>query len=360
MTSETRGKVQTVLGLIEPEDLGPTLMHEHLFADSSVSGYYFKAPDDPIGRELAYEPVSISNLWWVRYNFKDNLDNFVLGDTDTAVDELGRFKDAGGGTIVELTTKGIGREAQMLATVSERTGIPIVMGTGYYVDASHPADARIPERTDEDLADEMVDEITQGVGDRGVRAGIIGEIGCSWPLTDNEKKVLRASAIAQRATGASINVHPGRNDKALVEIVDVLKEAEGDCMRVVISHMDRTGYPLEERQKVLDEGCVLEYDVFGLEGYYPARSALLDDKLPTMPNDVGRILEIKELIDLGYGSQITISHDIGMKMMLTRYGGWGYGHIFRNVVPLMGVFGLTESDIDQLLVETPKRLLPLT
>jgi phosphotriesterase-related protein len=105
-------------------------------------------------------------------------------------------------------------------------------------------------------------------------------------------------------------------------------------------------------------GCYLEYDVFGLEGYYPARAALAEGALPTTPNDIGRIKEIQELIEKGYIKQILISHDIGMKTMLTSYGGWGYAHILREVVPLMKIYGMTDEQIHTLMVENPKRLLP--
>ena len=86
------------------------------------------------------------------------------------------------------------------------------MGAGWYIDKVHPEE--MGERTESDLADQMVTELTDGVGDTGVRAGIIGEIGCSWPLTDNERKVLRAAATAQQETGAPVLIHPGRDPSA--------------------------------------------------------------------------------------------------------------------------------------------------
>ncbi len=356
---EQKGKVQTVLGLIEPEDLGITLMHEHLFTDGTVSGYYFKEPENAGDRLLAHQPVSMENLWFIRYRMKDNLDNLVLLDEGTAIQEAMRYKLEGGSTIVDQTNIGLARDPQALARVSRATGLNIVMGCGYYVEESYPSKEHVTDSSVEKLGEEMVRDITVGVGTTRIRSGMIGELGCSWPLRDNERKVLQASAYAQKKTGVSINVHPGRAPQAIIEIADVLAKASADLNRVVISHMDRCGYPLETRKQLLEAGCVLEYDVFGLEGYYPARSALMDGVLPDIPNDVGRIKEIKELIVMGYLGQITISHDIGMKMMLTRYGGWGYAHILRDVVPLMQVYGMTEEQIRSLLVETPRRLLTL-
>lgn len=359
MTKDEAPYIQTVLGAIPPEDAGTTLMHEHVFCDGSVSGYYFQEPDDPEFRHLAHEPVSIENLWWVRYNFKDNRDNFLLDDREAAVHEVTRYAEAGGNSLLELTVPGIGRDPEGLVEVAKTTGINIIMGTGYYVEASHPSKARIEERPVDDITDEMLSELRSGVGQSGVRAGAIGEIGCSWPLAENERKVLRAAGQAQGESGAMLNVHPGRHDDALAEIRDELAATGADLTKVVLSHMDRCGYELDTRRDVLDSGCVVEYDHFGLEGYYPARTALADGKLPDLPNDVGRIKETMELIELGYAGQIVLSHDIGMKIQMTRYGGWGYGHLLRNVVPLMRTYGLSDADIETMLVETPRRLLSI-
>ena len=87
------------------------------------------------------------------------------------------------------------------------------------------------------LADarEIVNDVVEGVGDTGVRAGIIGELGCSWPLRPNEAKVLKASAQAQKETGAPITIHPGRHIDAPFEIIDVLDKAGADISRVVMT-----------------------------------------------------------------------------------------------------------------------------
>ena len=166
-------------------------------------------------------------------------------------------------------------------------------------------------------------------------------------------------AIAQRETGASVNIHPGRNDCAPLEILEILAAAGADLSRVVISHMDRCGYSLDTRLRLLDAGCYIEYDLFGFEGYYPARVALAEGTLPDTPNDVGRIKEILDAIERGYSSQLLLSHDIGMKVMLVRYGGWGYAHLLREVVPLMRVFGINREAIDTMMIDNPRRLLTL-
>ena len=353
------GKVQTVLGLIDPEELGITLPHEHLLLDGTVSGVYFIEPTETSKRILAHQPVTLENLSWVRYHATDNLDNQILLDEQMAIREALLCKLYGGSTIVEQTNVGLGRDPEALARISRATGLNIIMGSGYYIAGSYSKEM-MDAKTDEDIAEEIVRDITVGVDDTGIRSGIIGELGCSWPLKDDERKVLRAAAYAQKRTGAAIWVHPGRNEMAPIESMEVLANAGADLSRVVICHMDRCGFLLDTRRKLLDACCYIEYDLFGFEGYYSARVALADGHLPDLPNDVGRIKEIKELIDMGYLKQILVSQDIASKVMLVSYGGWGYAHLLREVVPLMRIYGISDEQINTMMVENPKRLLPFT
>ncbi len=352
------GKVQTVLGLIEPESLGITLPHEHLLIDQTLGGVYFVEPESLSERALAHQPVTLENLSWVRYHTKDSLDNQILDSVDTAIREALLFKLEGGTTIVDQTNRGIGRDAHALARISRATGLQVVMGAGYYADGPGTRE-HVASVSEDTLAEEIVADFTRGVDDTGIRSGIIGELGCSWPLKPNEAKGLRAGAMAQRLTGASLTVHPGRNDHAPLEIIDILAGAGADLSRVVINHMDRCGYSLETRLSLLQSGCFIEYDLFGFEGYYPARVALAEGKLPDIPNDIGRIREIADLIERGYLNRVLLSHDIGMKVMLVSYGGWGYAHLLREVAPLMQVFGMTGENIHTMMVENPKRLLTI-
>jgi len=352
------GRVQTVLGTIEPANLGITLPHEHLLIDQTLGGVYFVEPESLSERALAHQPVSLENLSWVRYHTKDSLDNQILDNMEMAVKEATLFKLEGGKTIVDQTNRGIGRDARALARISRATGLHVIMGSGYYADSPSIRD-HVSQQSEEKLAEEIVGDFTLGVDDTGIRAGIIGELGCSWPLKPNEAKGLRAGAIAQRLTGAPITVHPGRNDRAPLEIVDLLDAEGADLSRVVINHMDRCGYSLETRLSLLKAGCYIEYDLFGFEGHYPARVALAEGKLPDMPNDLGRIKEIIDLIERGYLHRILVSHDIGMKVMLVSYGGWGYAHLLREVAPLMRIYGITDPQITALMVDNPRQLLTL-
>lgn len=347
--SKLTGNAQTVLGIVSPECLGVTLPHEHLFDDLSVYcllGLKME-PREATANRVFHLPLTLENLWRIPFN-APNLDNMKLQDEEIAIREASFFQRAGGDSIVELTTSSEGRDPLALMHVSRATGLNIIMGSGYYCAATHPDD--MDSKTEEDICAELVSEVTDGVADTGVRVGVIGEIGCSWPLTRNEEKVLRAAAIAQRQTGAPLSIHPGRDVKAPLEIIAILSKAGADISHTVMSHVDRTLRRMEDLWKLAETGCYLEYDLCGTEGYYSYSSI-------DLPNDHQRVNEIMELINQGYLSQILVSQDICTKRRLRSYGGHGYDHILRNMVPVMRNKGMSGEQIRTLIVENPQRLL---
>jgi len=348
--SKIAGKVQTVLGVIDSQDVGVTLPHEHLFIDGKC---IFTEPEAASDRALAYEPVDWHNLSWLRYHPYENLDNMRLLDEQEAIDEAMVFKKAGGRTIVDVTINGIGRDPKALARISRVTGLNVVMGSGYYVAPSlSPEFAAKPEV---EITDEIVQDITVGVGGSGIRSGLIGEIGCTWPLHVNEDKVLRAAAKAQQKTGACLSVHPGRNRQAPFDVVGILEQSGADLSRVIICHIDARVRDHEGRTQLLQKGCVLEYDLCGWEGHFPTYWTA--DDYMDLPNDTQRIHEIRRHIEEGYGNQIFMSHDICAKTRRVRYGGWGYAHILNYVVPMMRQRGITQEQIDAIIIGNPRRLL---
>jgi phosphotriesterase-related protein len=346
--SELKGKIQTVLGLISSEELGITLPHEHLICDGTT---WYSEPDEASEKRLMRQPVTIDILWWLRYHAFQNWDDLQLLDEQTAVDEVLIYKAHGGRSIVELTIRGIGPDPQAVARISRLTGINIIMGTAYYVEQSYPANIDMNAKSEEEIAEEFITDVMAGFGNTGIHAGLIGEVGCSWPFTDNERKVMRAAARAQQATGAVVNIHPGQNEAAAMECIRELDRAGGDINRTIMSHVERAVRDPGNRLELAKTGCVIEYDLFGREGYYPTRFRLLD-----VPNDAQRINELKELADKGYQNQIFVSHDNYTKSSLCRYGGWGYAHILRDAVPVMKLKGLSQELIDTILISNPKRL----
>jgi len=342
------GKAQTVLGLIESEKIGITLPHEHLLLDLSTR---FVLPDDRVTtKAMAEMPVSMENLGWLRCNWYHNIDNLRLDNIGLAIKEVERFRNEGGSTIVDQTNNGLGRDPQAIARISRATGVNVIMGSGYYVSSS-PIGPELKAKSVEQLGEEIAKDIFEGVD--GICAGIIGEIGAdSWPLCEEEKKSLKAASLAQKATGASINVHTGRRAESHPLILEILEKAGANLNRVILSHLDRDTYPMEKLVELAKTGCCLEFDLFGTEGYHPQRYENIDT-----PNDAERINRISELVDKGFLNQILISHDTHIKIGLAAYGGHGYDHILRNVLPWMLEKGFSKENIDTIIKRNPKRLL---
>jgi phosphotriesterase-related protein len=338
------GVIRTVTGDLAPEALGTTLLHEHLLCDIT--------PPELAAKCLPDTPITLETVFEIRHHWCRHPGNNRLDSIEVAVAELERFRAAGGSAVVELTVQGIAPDPDGLRIISERARIRVIAGCGWYT--AEFAGELVAARTLGQLERELVAAVEHGIGASGVRAGIIGEIGCSWPLHELERKVLMAAARAQAVTGAPISIHPGRHTAAPREILDILVANGARDERVIIGHLDRTLFELDDILRLAGRGCGLEWDFFGIESsYYPF--APID-----LPNDGRRVELIRVLIDRGHGPQVLIAHDICTKTRLRRFGGHGYAHILQNVVPLMRSKGWSEAEIDFLLTDNPRRFLTLS
>ena len=344
------GKVQTVLGLISPGELGITLTHEHILCDFSVVTH---APDTASGKAFYQMPVTLETLGRIVHYAEPNADDRRMMDIPTAIDEAMLYKQYGGQSVVDATCVGISRDPIGLARIARATGLNVIMGASYYLATTHPSD--MDSRTEDQIYNEIVADVTEGVGDTRVKAGVIGEVGCSWPLADNERKALRASARAQRATGAPLLIHPGRDEKSPSEVIEVLRESGADLGRTIISHIDRTVFHRETLNKIAETGCYLEWDLFGREySYFPANLSI------NMPSDAKRLDDIMWTISQGHGRKVVIAQDICNKHRLERYGGHGYSYILGNILPRMRTRGFSGSAIDDIMVNNPREVLTFT
>ncbi len=346
----TSGYIQTVLGAIDPDEMGVTMPHEHLLAD--VTCLYVE-PTTASDKFMSRQPITMENLWWLRYHNNNHMDNLYIDDEQTAIEEALIYKREGGHTIVDATTIGEAPDPLGLARISRATGLHVIAATGYYVASSHPPE--VAAMSVDDMATKMIRDITSGIDDTGIRAGIMGELGCSWPLHDDERKVLVAAAMTQRETGAAISIHPGRDEAAPMEIMGILTEAGAAPEKIIMGHIERTVFNLETLKEIADTGALIEWDLFGQDlSYYSAA-------LPHIarPTDAQRLDQIAWLIEQGHADKVLVSHDVGGKAYLTKYGGNGYGHIMRVVVPWMRRRGFKEEDIDAMLVDNPKRALTI-
>jgi len=302
---------------------------------------------------MAHAPLGWDTLSWLRYHPYESLDNVRMLDEVEATEELTLYRKAGGGTLVDVTIPGIGRDPGALARMSRATGVNIVMGTGLYTEPSLPALYR--SMNVDEMAALFVSELREGVGSTGIRAGIIGEIACNWPVAPTELKAVRAAALAQQETGVSISLHPGRNSEAPFHLVSILRESGAELSRVIFCHTDARLRRHEDRIRLAEQGCVLEYDLWGWEGHFP--SYWTSDEYMDLPNDTDRLNELRALIDSGHIERVVMSHDICVRSRRVRWGGWGYVHIPTYVVPMMRRRGFSDVEIRQLTVENPRRLL---
>jgi phosphotriesterase-related protein len=339
--AELKGRTQTVLGVIDPAELGPTLMHEHIISDLTRPKLAATGVEG--------DEIDICNCWKINYGQMTSALKYKLNQSDIAIQEIREMVEAGGRTVVDLTSGGIKPNPKALADISRASGAHIVMGCGHYVEEFQ--DPRNSDRGVEDFASEMVSQVLEGAWGTDVRAGIIGEIGCQAPWTAQERRVMQGAILAQQETGAAINVHPGRHEDQPQEVAAFFLAQGAPMDRMVLSHIDRTIFDETRLLRLADTGCVIEFDLFGMEqSYY--QLADID-----MPNDAVRLRLMRTLIDHGHLDRIVISHDICYRTRLTRYGGHGYQHIYANVIPMMRRRGYSETEIETIMVKTPQRLL---
>lgn len=296
----------TVLGPVPASALGTTLTHEHLFID----------------------------LW------KEFHREGVLNDQELVVREVAAFTASGGRTIVDCSNGDLGRDPQGLVNVARATGVNIVMSTGHY---RRPyLDENWIDRNDDDaVAAELIRDLDVGVGDSGIRAGVIGEIGCerAW-VAAVEERSFRAAAKAHLATGITISTHAAGWPVGIKQL-DILEAAGVAPERVVVGHCDTVSSP-KYHLDVARRGAYVQFDT--IRGRHEAEVRAREDW-------------ILELIDAGFINNILLSHDVCLREHLAVYGGCGYTYILNEFVPRLSKRGLSEKELTTLLVTNPSRAL---
>ncbi len=306
--------IQTVEGPIQPDQLGITLAHEHIY----IQIWEISGRNDYAGQ---------------------------LEDEEVLREEILAFKKLGGQSIVDCTVRGIGRSPERLRRMSQQTGINIVMGCGWYREPYYPAEDLIDRRTVDNLANEIILEINEGVGSTGIRPGIIGEIGTdkSW-VSAQEERVHRAAARAHLVTGLALTTHSIGKPVGLTELA--IFEDEGvDPRRVIIGHCDHPfNLFLDYHLEILKRGANVQFDTLG-------------NKTPQLDDRALRIL--LELLNRGYADQILLSQDVCKTQHLHYLGGNGFSFVLGTFLPMLRQAGVPEISIKKMMVENPKRLLTI-
>ncbi|MDQ6673509.1 MAG: hypothetical protein M3069_22665 [Chloroflexota bacterium] len=298
--------VMTACGPVAADQLGFTLIHEHLLLDL------------------------MHDAW---------IGNNILNDPDLAALEVQRYKDAGGVTLVDQTNRGLAQDPLAVRSVAEQTGVNIVLGCGWYRETYY--EAYLNRWKTDQIADQMVADITDGIDGTGVRAGIIGEIGAhaTW-VSPAEERVLRAAGRAHRRTGLTITLHATRGPHGL-DMLDILRDEGVDPRRVVVGHAQ--SYPVfEYHAEIARRGAYISFDRMGATNEYDLQKNL---------RLVGAVVEA------GLSRNLVLSHDVCYRSDLATYGGSGYTYLSTEFSKHLNQVGLSGADFQQIMIDNPRRAL---
>ncbi|OYD06813.1 phosphotriesterase family protein [Paludifilum halophilum] len=299
-------QIRTVTGDIPPDRFGPAMIHEHMVLD-------------------------LSRIRGDR--------NAVLYDSAFLNRELNRLRKVGCGGIVEVTNRGMGREVRSLKTLSKRHGIPIVASTGYYKQTYYTEE--VFQKSEEELSEIFISELTEGIRDTQIRAGIIAEIGSSLnEITEHEEKVFRAAIQGQKATGAPLSTHCELGTMGPAQL-RLFTQTGANTAKISIGHQDLNGNR-EEHDALLRTGCYIQFDTIGKNHYR---------------SDHDRIEDLLRLLDRGYGNQLMLSCDITKQSYWKVNGGFGYEYLFSTFLPELRRQGVSRKEIEAMMVHNPQRFL---
>jgi phosphotriesterase-related protein len=341
--------VTTVTGSIAAEDLGITAPHEHIFINMEV---FYEEPQEIGQKQIAQQPVRMENLGILKRNPFALKDNVQMLDPQVQEKEIMFFKRAGGRTVVDASTVGLGRDPVLLRNIAYATGMNIIAGAGFYVDGAQSKQTL--QMSIEEMEFQIVREIEEGVGHTGIRAGVIGEIGISYEMTDFEKRSLTAACRAQKKTGAPLMIHINPWSQEGIPAMKIVGKENIDPQKVVICHCDVENNR-EYIDSILKTGVFLEFDNFGKE--------MFTDRWDVKPGsgrfvtDWERVVLVKQLLDEGYEDQLLFSTDICLKSLLHTYGGWGYDHVLTHILPMLDEVGATDGQMRKILIANPRRWL---
>jgi len=306
-------EIMTVLGPVSASELGVTYMHEHVILDNSFSG------NNPLKK---------------------------FDEEDVMIWEMKDVLRAGGRTIVDCTCVGLSPDPAALKRIAASSGINIIASTGFYRSVVYPD--YVATSSADDLARRMIDDCENGLGDSGVRPGMLAEFSShdrDIPLYEHAEKVFRAAGRAHCATGLPITTHCFEGINAEWDI-DIFRQEGVDLTKVVIGHVGALRPDLDRVRWILDQGVNVGIDAIG----YGER-----DGFDFFERDKAHL--VREIVRWGHIDQITVSLDMTRKYHLKKYGGHGFAFLIDWFAPLLREVGLTDEQVDHILIANPKRIL---
>ncbi len=323
----SKAKVNTVLGQISPEEMGVTLMHEHICY--GYPGWEGDQTIAPLNRDAVVK---------------------------NGVEALLKLKELGVKTYVDATASDQGRQPEMYKEISEKTGVNIICSTGYYYEEEGGSAYWTFRSSLGDISDELYElfltEVTKGIRDTGIKAGVIKVGSSKGEITEYEKKMFIAAARVQKETGVPIITHTTEGTMG-PEQAKLLIEAGADPKRIQIGHMCDS-LDMDYQVETLKQGVYVSWDRMGLQG------------LAGCPMDEQRYEVLAELIKMGYANQLMISHDyiitwLGRPLSIPEQAlpliaNWYPTHLFQNVIPALKQRGVTDDQINTIIKTNPMRL----
>ncbi len=327
------GVVQTVTGPVDAGELGRTLVHEHI----RISW---------MGEEL--DPT----YSWDRATA-----------VSTAVDRMAELLDAGFRTFVDPCPIELGRDPEIYAEIAQRSGMQIVCTTGFYTEHQGMG---IPyywrARDPEEIAEFYVGELTGGIGDTGIRPGAI-KAATGYDVTKAEHRMLTGAGLAQREAGVAIITHTESSRHGDVQ-QDIFESAGADFTRILIGHQDEQD-DVAPIRKLAERGTFVGIDRVGLELLAP---------------DERRADHVASLVGDGLTGHVCLSQDHICTLTAPRPSiyvaperrearaamaeqiewqvtGRPFTYLVTDFVPRLLERGVTDADVEMMLVDNPRRLL---
>jgi 5-phospho-D-xylono-1,4-lactonase len=315
--------IQTVLGQIKSEKMGVTDCHDHLIRSGGLE-VLLKGSD------------------------------YLLDDLEKAILELNFFSNAGGKTIIEMGSINQGRDIEKLLTIAKKVPVNIVAATGFFTSEFYDKNTHwVMKYSIDQIAKLMIEDITKGIDyydytgpivrRSEAKAGVI-KVGTSYgTITEFEKRVIHAAAIAQAETHVAISTHTQIGTMG-IEQVELLKKFGANPEKIIIGHLQRNP-DIWYHKKVADSGASLMYD-----GGFRAKYA----------SDSSRMNLIKEMVDSGYQRQIVLGVDAGHASYQKAYGGGaGIDYDVSVFIPRMCEEGISNSVINDITINNPARLFSI-
>ena len=317
--------LRTVTGTVDSSELGRTLVHEHLLI--GYPGWQMDALAPRFARAEAKAK---------------------------GVDKLRELKELGVSTFVDPCPMDLGRDVEFMAEVAQASGMQIICTTGAYTEREGQTYTfgALPE---EEIAAIYVKELTEGIGDTGIRAGLIKVATGAPEISDYEAKLVRAAGRAAREVGCPVITHT-EHASAGPDQIALLTGQGMPAHRILVGHFDgRADH--DYHRSIADGGAYVGFDRFGI-------TALISDE--------ARMDSVMQMVGAGYVESVCLSHDANCAAWLGRpvFGGrmvmtseqiaaampeWEATHLFRRILPRLRERGLSEADIDTMLRGNPRR-----